>query len=131
MTKVPGAVASVGGVSVMAVLQDAGVGGGARLVLGVGHASQVDAAYALVDAGDDRRFAESQPGSAVLGQFDRPAGQGHTRGSPAADPTVVGDDGGTDRLGEGFGAGPQPVGVDMESVVDRVGGVDDRRFEGG
>src|SRR5699024_9367713 len=123
MTKVPGVVASLGGVSVMAALQDAGDGGGDGLVIDLGHTSQVDEASSLVDAGDDRRFAESQPGSAVLGQFDRPAGQGHTRGSPAADPTVVGDDGGTDRLGEGFGAGPQPVGVDMEGVVDRVGGV--------
>src|SRR5699024_948616 len=123
MTKVPGAVAALGGVSVMAAVQDPGDGGGDGLVIGLGHASQVDEASAPVDAGGGGRFAEPQPGRAVLGQFDRPAGQGHPRGSPAADPTVVGDDGGTGRLGEGFGAGPQPVGVDMESVVDRVGGV--------
>src|SRR5699024_6769158 len=117
MTKVPGVaggtgalggVATLGGVSVMAAVQDPGDGGGDGLVIGLGHASQVDEASALVDAGDDRRVAEPQPGRAVLGQFDRPTGKGNSRGSPAADPPVVGNDGGTDRFGEGFGAGPQP-----------------------
>src|SRR5690606_6552637 len=106
-------------------------GGSDAVVFAIGYAAQVDQASSLVDSGDDRRIAAAQRRGTGFGKFDCPAGQGHAGSSPSADSSVVFDDRGTDRLGEGFGAFAQTVRVDVEGVVDRVRRVRDRGFECG